>query len=55
MLYWAATFLVFSIIAGIFGFGQNAGDASEFAQVLFALTFVLFALSVILRGRNRVL
>lgn len=54
MFHWAATFLVFTVIAGIFGFGRIAGSATEFAQVLFALSFALFALTLILRGRPHV-
>jgi uncharacterized membrane protein YtjA (UPF0391 family) len=36
MLYWAAVFLVISIIAAALGFGGIAGAAAGIAKILFA-------------------
>jgi uncharacterized membrane protein YtjA (UPF0391 family) len=35
MLYWAAVFLVISIIAAVLGFGGIAGAAAGIAKILF--------------------
>lgn len=44
MLYWAAVFLVISLIAALFGFGGIAGVSAGIAQSLF---FIFLALCVI--------
>jgi uncharacterized membrane protein YtjA (UPF0391 family) len=48
MLYWAAVFLVISIIAGLLGFGGIAGTAAEIAKILFGIFLVLFIVFVII-------
>jgi uncharacterized membrane protein YtjA (UPF0391 family) len=53
MLRWALAFLVFAVIAALFGFTGVAADASWIAQILAFLFVVLFLVSLIfgsLRG-----
>ena len=47
MLNWALTFLIFALIAAIFGFGNIAGTAAWIAQVLFVVFLVLFLVSAL--------
>jgi len=49
MLYWAAVFLFFAVIAGIFGFGNVMAGAAGIGQVLFFVFLVLFAMSLLSR------
>ena len=37
MLNWALTFLVVAIVAAFFGFGGIAGQAMDFAKILFVV------------------
>jgi uncharacterized membrane protein YtjA (UPF0391 family) len=53
MLSWALFFLVVALIAAAFGFGGIAGTAAWFAQVLFFVFLVLFAVSMIFGWRGR--
>lgn len=52
MLRWALLFLIISIIAGVFGFGNIAGDAAWIGKVLLFLFLVLFVVSVVV-GRGK--
>ena len=51
MLGWALLFLIFALIAAAFGFSGIAGTAAGFAQALFVLFLVLFAVSLLLGRR----
>jgi uncharacterized membrane protein YtjA (UPF0391 family) len=51
MLYYAITFLIVAIIAGILGFGVIAGTAAMIARFLFVVFLVLFLASYF-RGRK---
>lgn len=51
MLYWAAVFLVISIIAAALGFGGIAGAAAGIAKILFGIFLVLFILFLIIGWR----
>lgn len=55
MLYWSLMFFVFSLVAGVLGFGGIAGASTHVAQVLFFLFIVAFLVSLIsnaVRGRS---
>ncbi len=55
MLRWAIVFAVLALLAGLFGFGNLAGDFSYIARVLLLVFLVLFVVSVIMgRGRGRI-
>jgi uncharacterized membrane protein YtjA (UPF0391 family) len=47
MFVWAIFFLIFSLIAGVFGFWGLAGASAGFAKTLFMVGLVLFVLSVL--------
>ena len=47
MLNWALAFLVFALIAALFGFGNIAGAASSIAVFLFWIFVVLFLVSLV--------
>ncbi len=47
MLYWALTFLVIALIAGLLGFGLVGGIAYEAAKILFFVFLVLFVIALI--------
>lgn len=47
MLRWTIIFMVLAIIAGIFGWGQIAGEAAGLAKILFYIFLTLFILSLI--------
>jgi len=49
MLRWAATFLVISIIAAMFGFTNIAGSALDIAKMLFGI-FLFLALVLFICG-----
>jgi uncharacterized membrane protein YtjA (UPF0391 family) len=51
MLYWAAVFLVISIIAAALGFGGIAGAAAGIAKILFGIFLALFILFLIIGWR----
>lgn len=46
MLAWALSFLIIAIIAGIFGFRNVEGVATQIAKVLFFLFLVIFFISL---------
>lgn len=52
MLSWALTFLVFSLIAAIFGFGGIAAASVGVAKILFFVFLGLFLLSLLGLRRN---
>jgi len=47
MLYWAVIFLVFALVAAVFGFGGIAAGATTIAQVLFFVFLVVFLVSLL--------
>ncbi len=47
MLNWTVTFLLVAIVAGAFGFGGIAAEATGVARILFLLFLVLFVFSFI--------
>ncbi len=47
MLSWALFFLVFAMIAALFGFGGIAATSAGIAQVLFYVFLVLFIVSLL--------
>lgn len=47
MFNWAAFFLVFALVAGVFGFWGLAGASAGFAKTLFSVGLVLFVLSLL--------
>ncbi len=49
MLYWAAVFLIISLVAGLLGFGVIASASAGIAKILFFIFIVLF-LVFLLRG-----
>jgi uncharacterized membrane protein YtjA (UPF0391 family) len=49
MLKWAATFLVISLIAAMFGFTNIAGSALDIAKVLFGI-FLFIAIALFVSG-----
>jgi uncharacterized membrane protein YtjA (UPF0391 family) len=51
MLNWALTFLVVAIVAAFFGFGGIAGQAMDFAKILFFVFLVLAIVSFIFGRR----
>lgn len=56
MLSWALTFLVFSLIAAIFGFGGIAAASVGVAKILFFVFLGLFLLSLMgLRRSDKLL
>jgi uncharacterized membrane protein YtjA (UPF0391 family) len=55
MLRWVLTFLIVSLVAGLFGFTNIAGTASEIARVLFVIFLVLLVVSALVhafRGKS---
>jgi uncharacterized membrane protein YtjA (UPF0391 family) len=52
MLRWALLFLVFALLAALFGFTTIAGEAVDFARVLFFVFLVLFILGAALGYRR---
>jgi uncharacterized membrane protein YtjA (UPF0391 family) len=52
MLYWAATFLIIALIAGLLGFGGIAGAAVGIAKILFVIFIVLFLVFLLLGRRS---
>lgn len=53
MLYWALLFLIVAIVAGIFGFRDVEGIATQIAKVLFFIFLVVFLISLITHLVNR--
>jgi len=47
MLYYAAIFLLISLVAALFGFGGIAAGATGIAQILFFIFLVLFVVSLV--------
>ncbi len=52
MLHYSLVFLVFAIIAAVFGFGGIAGMAAGFAKILFFAFLVIWLITFLL-GRRR--
>ncbi|MBM7069928.1 DUF1328 domain-containing protein [Actibacterium sp. 188UL27-1] len=55
MTYWATTFLIFAVIAGVFGFGGFAVTAVGLAQILcgvFVVMFLITLVIILVRGRR---
>ncbi|HWI28679.1 MAG TPA: DUF1328 domain-containing protein [Stellaceae bacterium] len=48
MLYWAAIFLVISLVAALFGFGGISAAAAGIAKILFVVFVVLFISTLII-------
>lgn len=48
LLHWAIVFLVIAVIAAFLGFGGVAGTAMGWAQILFWIALIVFAISLIL-------
>ena len=53
MLRLALVFLLVSILAAVFGFGNIAGVSMDFARILFFIFVVLFVISLIFGLLNR--
>lgn len=55
MLHWAIVFLIIAVVAAFLGFGGVSGTALGWAQILFWLALIVFAISLLLglmrRGR----
>ncbi len=51
MLRWSLTFLVFSLIAAVLGFGGIAGTSAWIAKVLFIVFVAMFLLTALLGRR----
>lgn len=47
MLRWALIFLVFALIAALFGFGGIAGVSMDMARILFYIFLALFLIGLI--------
>ena len=47
MLYWALLFFIFSVLAGIMGFGEIAVASADMAQILFYIFIGLFVFSLL--------
>lgn len=47
MLSWALFFLVFAMIAALFGFGGIAATSAGIAQILFYVFLILFVVSLL--------
>lgn len=47
MLRWALTFLVFALIAALFGFTGIAGESMYIARILFFIFLVIFVVSLL--------
>ena len=55
MLYYALVFLLFAIVAAMFGFGGVAVTSAYSAKILFFVFLVLFLVSLITHlGRRRI-
>jgi uncharacterized membrane protein YtjA (UPF0391 family) len=52
MLYWAFLFLLIAIVAGIFGFRNVEGVATQIAKVLFFIFVIVFIISLIMHFLN---
>lgn len=55
MLYWAVVFLVVSLAAGLFGFGNVSSATAGIAQILFYVFMIFFVVTLVagLVGDNR--
>lgn len=53
MLRWTFIFLIFSVLAGVFGFSSIAVTTSGIAQILFYIFLFLFVISLLGRVANR--
>jgi uncharacterized membrane protein YtjA (UPF0391 family) len=51
MLRWALFFLVFALIAALFGFGVIASAAADIAKILFFVFLVLLVVTLVLGRR----
>ncbi len=52
MLYWAFLFLIIAIVAGLFGFRNVEGVATQIAKVLFFIFIIVFIVSLIIHFMN---
>jgi uncharacterized membrane protein YtjA (UPF0391 family) len=55
MLRWALVFLVFALVAALFGFTGIAGESMAIARILFFVFLVVFAISLmygLITGRS---
>jgi uncharacterized membrane protein YtjA (UPF0391 family) len=55
MLGWAIAFLVFALVAALFGFGGIASASAGIAQILFFVFIALFVVALVaraVRGRS---
>jgi uncharacterized membrane protein YtjA (UPF0391 family) len=55
MINWSLAFLIVAVLAALFGFGENAQNATRFSEICFALSvaLLLFALpTAYKRGRE---
>jgi uncharacterized membrane protein YtjA (UPF0391 family) len=52
MIRWAIAFAVLALIAGVFGFGNLAGNFAYIAKILVFVFLVLLVISVVV-GRGR--
>jgi uncharacterized membrane protein YtjA (UPF0391 family) len=53
MLFWTVIFLLIAIVAGVFGFRDVEGVATQIAKVLFFIFLVIFIASLIMHLMNR--
>ncbi len=53
MLRWALGFLLFAVIAAIFGFGGIAAAATDIAKILFFVFLVLFVAALVTGGLRK--
>jgi uncharacterized membrane protein YtjA (UPF0391 family) len=57
MLRWALIFFIFSLVAGLFGFGGIASSSAGMAQTIFYIFIILFVLSLftgMFRGNGKI-
>jgi uncharacterized membrane protein YtjA (UPF0391 family) len=53
MLIWSLVFLVIALPMALLGLGERAGMATWLAEVFFAMSFLLFLLSLIFHHSQR--
>lgn len=47
MLRWSLVFLIFALVAGVFGFTEIAGESMYIARILFFVFLVVFLVGVV--------